>query len=159
MSNVTQVFFGVNELETAEYVSNRLGEQTIIVDSGGTSRGTSQQHSARDYGSYSTSSNSNQNWKQHGRKFLKPEEVMALSPRTAITFAPGVSADLHTIDSLLRRAAGRSLAAGKGTKGTVLFVVTTRDKRCGRSAIGEQLPVHGKWLCPVLGLVGIAMYR
>jgi type IV secretion system protein VirD4 len=90
LSNVTQVFFGVNEPETAEYVSNRLGEQTIIIDSGGTSRGTSQQHSARDYGSYSTSSNSNHNWQQHGRKLLKPEEVEALAPRTAITFAPGV---------------------------------------------------------------------
>jgi type IV secretion system protein VirD4 len=90
LSNVTQVFFGVNDLQTAEYISNRLGEQTIVVDSGGTSRGTSQQYSARDYGSNSTSSNSNHNWQQHGRKLKKPEEVMALSPRTAITFAPGV---------------------------------------------------------------------
>jgi type IV secretion system protein VirD4 len=90
LANVTQVFFGANELETAEYVSNRLGEKTIIVDSGGTSRGISQQYSSREYGSYSTSSNSNSNWAQHGRKLLKPEEVMALSPRTAITFAPGV---------------------------------------------------------------------
>ena len=90
LANVTQVFFGVNELDTAEYVSKRIGEQTIIVDSGGTSRSTSRQYSARDYGSYSTSSNSTSNWQQHGRKLLKPEEVMALSPRTAITFAPGV---------------------------------------------------------------------
>jgi type IV secretion system protein VirD4 len=90
LSNVTQVFFGVNEPQTAEYVSNRLGEQTIVVDSGGRSRGTSQQYSVRDYGSSTTSSNSNHNWQQHGRKLLKPEEVMALSPRTAITFAPGV---------------------------------------------------------------------
>ena len=90
LANVTQVFFGVNTSETAERISARLGEQTLILDSGGTSRGTSQQHSARDYGSYSTSSNSNHNWQQHGRKLLKPEEVMALSPRTAITFAPGV---------------------------------------------------------------------
>jgi len=90
LSNVSQVYFGVNEPQTAEFVSSRLGEQTIVVDSGGRSQGTSQQHSAREYGSYSTSSNSNQNWQQHGRKLLKPEEVMALSPRTAITFAPGV---------------------------------------------------------------------
>jgi len=90
LSNVTQIFGGVNEPQTAEYISSRLGEQTIIVDSGGTSRGTSQQYSTRDYGSSSTSSNSNRNYQQHGRKLLKPEEVMALSPRTAITFAPGV---------------------------------------------------------------------
>jgi len=90
LSNVTQVFFGVNDLQTAEYVSNRIGEQTIVVDSGGRSRGTSQQYSVRDYGSSTTSTNSNHNWQQHGRKLLKPEEVMALPPRTAITFAPGV---------------------------------------------------------------------
>jgi type IV secretion system protein VirD4 len=90
LANVTQVFFGVNTSETAERISARLGEQTIVVDSGGRSRGTSQQHSVRDYGSNSTSSNSNSNWQQHARKLLKPEEVMALSPRTAITFAPGV---------------------------------------------------------------------
>src|SRR5207302_2971445 len=31
LSNVTQVFFGVNDKDTAEYVSARLGEETIIV--------------------------------------------------------------------------------------------------------------------------------
>ena len=36
LSNVSQVFFGINDLPTAEYVSNRLGEQTIVVSSGGT---------------------------------------------------------------------------------------------------------------------------
>jgi type IV secretion system protein VirD4 len=90
LANVTQVFFGVNTSETAERISSRLGEQTLVIQSGGRSRGTSQQYSARDCGSYSTSSNSNDNWQQHGRKLLKPEEVMALSPRIAITFAPGV---------------------------------------------------------------------
>ncbi|HEX4231567.1 MAG TPA: type IV secretory system conjugative DNA transfer family protein, partial [Bryobacteraceae bacterium] len=90
LSNVTQVFFGVNEPQTAEYISTRLGEKTLVLDSGGVSRGTSQQHSARDYGSFSTSTTTNHNWQQHGRKLLKTEEVMALSPRAAITFAPGV---------------------------------------------------------------------
>ena len=36
LSNVSQVLFGTNDLPTAEYVSNRLGEQTIVVSSGGT---------------------------------------------------------------------------------------------------------------------------
>ena len=31
LSNVSQVFFGINDLPTAEYVSNRLGEATIVV--------------------------------------------------------------------------------------------------------------------------------
>lgn len=41
LSNTSQVFFGVNDPQTAEYVSNRLGEGTIIVESGGTNRGGS----------------------------------------------------------------------------------------------------------------------
>jgi type IV secretion system protein VirD4 len=45
LSNVTQVFFGVNDQQTAEYVSNRLGEETIIVSSGGSSSGSSRQTS------------------------------------------------------------------------------------------------------------------
>ncbi len=47
LSNVTQVSFGVNDVGenkgTADYVSGRLGEFTQIVESGGTSRGTSRQ--------------------------------------------------------------------------------------------------------------------
>ena len=91
LSNCTQVFFGVNDQQTAEYVSARLGEETIIVKSGGT--GSSESRSASQQGangstSYSTSTNDN--WQQLGRKLLKPEEVTALDPRVAITFTPGV---------------------------------------------------------------------
>ena len=90
LSNVSQVFFGVNDVLTAEYVSNRLGEATIIVGSGGTSTGSSRQYSSNSGGSGSSSENQNENWQQHARKLLKPEEVMALPDRTAITFTPGV---------------------------------------------------------------------
>src|SRR5579864_4235727 len=62
LSNVTQVFFGVNDKDTAEYVSARLGEETIIVESGGTSssvsRSPSSQGGSSSY-SYSTSTNDN----------------------------------------------------------------------------------------------------
>jgi type IV secretion system protein VirD4 len=89
LSNVSQVFFGVNDLPTAEYVSNRLGEATITVTSGGTSSGSSRSASATGQ-SNSSSWNKNENWQLHARKLLKPEEVMALPDRTAITFTPGV---------------------------------------------------------------------
>ena len=92
LANTTQVFFGVNDQTTAEYISNRLGEQTIVVASGGTSTGESYQSpsSPQGQGSSSHSSNTSHNWSQIARKLLKPEEVTALSPRTAITLAPGV---------------------------------------------------------------------
>ena len=90
LSNVSQVFFGTNDLPSAEYVSNRLGEETIVVRSGGTSTGTSRQSSNKGDGSYSTSSNVSDNWGQQGRKLLKPEEILALPDRSVITFTPGV---------------------------------------------------------------------
>ena len=90
LSNVSQVFFGVNDLQTAQYVSDRIGEGTIVLRSGGTGTGTSHQSSMRGDSSSSYSSNENDNWAQHGRKLLKAEEVLALSERIAITFTPGV---------------------------------------------------------------------
>lgn len=84
LSNTTQVFFSVNDNDTAEYVSTRLGEETIVVDSGGRSGGWSKQPNERSY-----SQNWNSGWQQIARKLLKPEEILQLRPRTAITFHPG----------------------------------------------------------------------
>jgi type IV secretion system protein VirD4 len=91
LSNTTQVFFGVNESQTAEYISNRLGEQTIVLASGGTSTGSSRSTGKDGVTNETASQNTNSNWSQHGRKLLKPEEIMhGLSPRIAITFVPGM---------------------------------------------------------------------
>jgi type IV secretion system protein VirD4 len=92
LSNVTQVFFGVNDNETARYVSERLGKETIIVTSGGS--GTSRQSSSQQgqgggSSSYSSGSSTNNNWSQSGRELLQPNEVMAMSERIAITFIAG----------------------------------------------------------------------
>ncbi len=91
LSNTSQVFFGVNDYQTAEYVSARLGETTIIVESGGASSSGSVQYSkASSDESHSHSWSTNFNWAQHARKLLKPEEVIALPARLAITFTPGI---------------------------------------------------------------------
>lgn len=92
LSNTSQVFFGVNDQQTAEYVSNRLGEATIIVDSGGSNSGGSRQSTVGAQLSKSAGENwgASSNWQQLGRKMLKPEEVTALSPRVAITFTPSL---------------------------------------------------------------------
>jgi type IV secretion system protein VirD4 len=93
LSNTSQVFFGVNDNATADYTSARLGESTIIVESGGSgsSSSTNWSYGAQPQQGYSGSYNSNYNWQQQPRKLLKPEEVIALSPRTAITLTPGVA--------------------------------------------------------------------
>jgi type IV secretion system protein VirD4 len=90
LSNVSQIFFGVNDKDTAQYVSDRLGEETIIVTSGGTSKSTTHQGSMSGPPTVSRSFQRSDNWAQQVRRLLKPEEVAALSSRIAITFTPGV---------------------------------------------------------------------
>jgi type IV secretion system protein VirD4 len=90
LSNVSQIFFGVNDKDTAQYVSDRLGEETIIVTSGGTSSGTTRQEPMVGQTTISHSTQRSDNWAQQARRLLKPEEVAALSSRVAITFTPGV---------------------------------------------------------------------
>ncbi len=90
LANTTQVYFGTQELDTASQISARLGEQTIVVESGGRGRSQSVQpgHQGRRQRSYST--NSNSNWNQIARKLLKPEEILTLDERIAITFVQGL---------------------------------------------------------------------
>lgn len=91
LSNTTQVFFGVNDPQTADYVSNRLGESTIIVESGGNNHGGSDQYNhSGEPGNTGRSWGGADNWGQQARKLLKPEEVATLNPRIAITFAAGL---------------------------------------------------------------------
>ena len=99
LSNTTQIFFGVNDQQTAEMVSNRLGEKTIVVNSGGTSKGTSHSFSRGPHHNVTdgSSGNQNKNWQQQARKLLKPEEVIALPQRTALTFTPGVRPVMTTL--------------------------------------------------------------
>jgi type IV secretion system protein VirD4 len=98
LSNTSQVFFGVNDLPTAEYVSSRIGEQTIVVNSGGTSTSRSyQQPEGGGHASTTHSRSRNDNWQQQARKLLKPEEVMQLPERAAIAFTPGVPPILSTL--------------------------------------------------------------
>lgn len=88
LSNTTQIFFAVNDWQTAEYVSNRLGEYTQVVTSGGTSTSRTHQPS-KDGGSYSHSTSTNSNWSQAARKIADPAEVLAADPRLCFTFTPG----------------------------------------------------------------------
>jgi type IV secretion system protein VirD4 len=46
--------------------------------------------SGNNQSSTGSSTNENSNWSQMGRKLLKPDEVLGLSERIAITFTPGV---------------------------------------------------------------------
>lgn len=100
LSNTTQIYFGVNDVATAEQVSNRLGEKTIILDSGGTSYGSNRSdtmNASLPSSSSGSTRGSNSNWSQVARKLRKPEEVINLHPRTAITLTPGMRPILTTL--------------------------------------------------------------
>jgi type IV secretion system protein VirD4 len=93
-ANTTQIYFGVNDNETAEEVSKRLGDWTAIVEEGGSSTSWQKSYSGStrdsDGRGFSQSGGSNQSWKQIARRLLQPSEIMALNPRAAITLVAGM---------------------------------------------------------------------
>jgi type IV secretion system protein VirD4 len=97
MSNATaKIFFGVNDIQTANLVSSMLGKETIIIESGGGSTsggantGWSEAHQGASHsGGRSNGWSNNESWQQGPRELLKPEELLNLPPRIAITFPGG----------------------------------------------------------------------
>lgn len=89
LANTNRVFFGVNDVETAKYVNQRLDKETIVVGSGGTTQTTSRQPSQQGGNTYSYSSTTSNNWQFQARELLQVGEVLALDERVAITFTPG----------------------------------------------------------------------
>jgi type IV secretion system protein VirD4 len=96
LANTTKFFFSTQHYETAEIISKSIGPGTIIVESGGSNSGSSWNRSSSSGQGYSESSGSsssrgsNSNWQQSARELLKPDEILALDPRIAITLTPGV---------------------------------------------------------------------
>jgi type IV secretion system protein VirD4 len=92
LSNTTQVFAGVQDNQTAEYVSARLGSGTIVV-------GSTTKTSGRNWGDTMTastySSGHSTSWSYQKRELLQPAEVTALPQNVAITFTPGLR-PIHT---------------------------------------------------------------
>lgn len=97
LSSAAKIYVNVSDLQTAQVVSSTLGKATIIVEGGssGTSGGTNWGWSEGTQGSSNNSGGSNrgwntgESWQQAPRELLKPEEVLALPPLTAITFPGG----------------------------------------------------------------------
>jgi type IV secretion system protein VirD4 len=90
LSNVTQVYFATADYETAEEISRRCGDQTVVVESGGSGRGDSTQSANMGHKNHGHSTNASDNWSQVSRRLLKPEEILALDERIAITFVQGL---------------------------------------------------------------------
>lgn len=91
----TQLFMGIRDYETAEYVSKMLGEASISISnaSGGSNVGSGNDNQ----GHANWSAGSNIGWIEQklGRSLLKPEEIMNLPRNQAVVFPPaGVRAFL-----------------------------------------------------------------
>ncbi len=93
LAQCTQVYFGVQDVNTATHIEKSLGPQTVIVEGGGDGCGGSDSTpylpSGHNTGSRSTSWNGNSNWSQQSRPLLYANQVMTLARRTAITISPG----------------------------------------------------------------------
>jgi len=75
--------FGINDWDTAEYLSKMTGESTIYVESKHQSRGMSRgPHAERQLGS-------GRAWSEQGRRLLLPDEVRRLPRESALVFVKG----------------------------------------------------------------------
>lgn len=96
LSNCSKIFMGCNDIQTAEFVSKNLGNETILVrgwgsNSGwGTNRGTTSGHGYSESSGTSESGGTSSDEKQQTRELLKPDEVIRLDSRLAITLTPGL---------------------------------------------------------------------
>lgn len=89
LANTNQVFFSVNDNDTAKYISERLGKETVTVAGGGTNTGWNRTFSPNG-GSSGNSGGANETWSFIGKDLLQPAEVMTRDPRIAICFIPGI---------------------------------------------------------------------
>lgn len=82
MANTTRQFFGTADYDTARYISNALGQQTIAFET--TSRSYQAGHGLKP-GTRSSSRGEH----LHGRPLLTPDEVMRLGPAQPIVMIAG----------------------------------------------------------------------
>lgn len=75
--------FGINDWETAEYLSKMTGETTILVDSENVSAGVSRGRSA------SRQQSAAQTTSEKGRRLLLPDEVRRMTRETELLFVRG----------------------------------------------------------------------
>ena len=83
----TQQFFGINSLETADHLSKRLGDTTILVESRNGSTSTSRPNrSGSPEGAGSTTTSHGYNLAEQGRRVIRPEEWLVLPESVAVIF-------------------------------------------------------------------------
>ncbi len=87
LGNTTPIFWAVNELDTAKYVSEMLGNRGIVTAEANDQYGWNRD-SAKPSATYNSSSS--QNTKEIGRPLLYPDEVINCHPQAVIAFIKGL---------------------------------------------------------------------
>jgi type IV secretion system protein VirD4 len=82
----TQIFFGINSIESAEAVSKRGGDATILIDSLNKSRSRSRPERYTGHDGGSVSDSTSLTLSQHGRPLFRPDEVTRLPDNLALVF-------------------------------------------------------------------------
>ena len=91
LSNMdTQIYFGVNDLETAQAVSDRIGNATVWNVSVNDGDSTSVSRDPYGLPSHSAGRNRGMSAQEGETTVLRPEQVLRLPDAVAVVFAPGV---------------------------------------------------------------------
>jgi len=154
LANTTSIVFGINDYQTAEMISKRCGQETVVVESGGWNSGTNRQLSSGQIDSntgYSTGSNAG--WQQQLRHVFTPDELMALPPRVALTFIPGMRPVASYLlryyeeKKLFRRSFLHGVRAAVGTfVGSMMLLVMAVLVAVASTKFFEKEVLHGRQL-------------
>ena len=82
----TQQYFAITSYETAEAISKRIGDETIIIRTEGDNRGRSSPVGGDGRSGGSRNTGSNVSFSEAARRLLKAEEILVLPEHSAIVF-------------------------------------------------------------------------
>jgi type IV secretion system protein VirD4 len=82
----TQQYFSINSLETAKAISERIGDETVVIRTEGGSYGTSANYGGDGKNPGSRNRGTSYNYTEIARKLLQPSEVLTMPEHAAIVF-------------------------------------------------------------------------
>ena len=82
----TQQYMSITSYETAEQMSKRIGDETIVIRTEGDNRGSSTPTGGDGKSPGSRNSGSNTTTSEAARRLMKPEEILVLPEHTTIVF-------------------------------------------------------------------------
>lgn len=85
LANSAKTFYGTDDYDTAKYISDSLGNQTIEFKTSSASKNKG----SSGFGKISSGTGNSENLNRMGRSLLTPDEVMRLGPETPIVLLKG----------------------------------------------------------------------